>query len=67
MMRPHHSTDCAEVLMDLICYEVYRDRLTPEMETLLVAHLAECECCKKLFRNFQQIVGKKPETSAYVN
>lgn len=66
MMIPHNSMNCAETLMDLICYEVHRDRLSPEMEAILESHLAKCEYCNAMFLNFRQLVEEKPETTAFV-
>lgn len=64
MMIPHNSMSCAETLMDLICYEIHRDRLSPEMEAILATHLAKCECCNAMFLNFKQLVEEEPATTA---
>jgi hypothetical protein len=57
---------CAEILMDLICYEAHRDRLSPEMEAILAVHLAKCEYCNTMFLNFRQLVEEEPKTTSYL-
>ncbi len=59
-MIPYELWNCIELLVSLICYEVQRDNLSPEMEDILVHHLTECECCRTRFRNFRQLFEKDP-------
>ncbi len=58
-MIPHELRGCAEVLLDLICYEVFRDKLSPETEAILAEHLAECEFCRIRFFDFKQLVEER--------
>jgi hypothetical protein len=55
IMISHESQNCIEVLLDLICYEIIRNKLSPEMEALLADHFAECEYCRTKFLNFRQL------------
>jgi hypothetical protein len=55
----HKSQDCTEVLLDLICYEVLNDRLSPEMEGILADHLAECAYCRTRFLSFRRLIGER--------
>jgi hypothetical protein len=57
-MIPHHSSRCTETLLDVICYEAIRERLSPEMEALLVDHLAECEHCRMRVLGMRQLLEK---------
>ena len=63
-MFPHEMQNCAELLLDLLCYEVLRERLSPEMEAMLADHLAECEYCRMKFLDFRRIVEKR--ITAYI-
>jgi hypothetical protein len=65
-MIPHESQNCAEVLLDLICYEILRDKLSPEMKAILADHLAKCELCRTIFLNFKQLIEEKSKTITYV-
>src|SRR5437867_1576106 len=38
--------DCAQALLDVICYEIYVRGLSPEMEHILNLHLEDCSLCK---------------------
>jgi hypothetical protein len=61
-MIAHDFGDCTEVLLDLICYEIYRENLSPEMEAILASHLAECECCRTKFYNMKQLIEQRSPT-----
>ncbi len=54
------SSDCTETLLDMLCYEAYRERLSPEMETLLAGHLAECEYCRSRVLHLKQLLENRP-------
>jgi hypothetical protein len=54
------STDCADALLDMLCYEAYRERLSPEMEALLARHLAECELCRSKVLSLKQLFEVQP-------
>jgi hypothetical protein len=47
-------SDCADTLLDLICYEICRDSLSFEAEALLADHLAECSDCRRRLSEFKQ-------------
>jgi hypothetical protein len=49
--------NCTETLLDMLCYEVYRERLSPEMEALLADHLVECEHCRAKVLGLKQLLG----------
>jgi len=65
-MFPHKLRNCAEILLDLLCYEIFRDNLSPEMEAILADHLAKCGLCRARFLNFKQLMKEKPETITYL-
>ena len=50
-----HS-ECVKVLLDLICYEMYYGRLSPEMKLMLEDHIAKCPYCRKGIHDFMQIL-----------
>jgi hypothetical protein len=56
-MIQYHSGNCTEKLLDMLCYEAYRERLSPEMEVLLADHLAECEQCRSKVLGLRQLLG----------
>jgi hypothetical protein len=51
-MRVSAKQVCEELLWDLICYEMCRGRLSPEMKYLLDIHLGECSDCRHRIRDF---------------
>ena len=62
-MIPCELWNCTDMLLSIICYEIHRDKLSPEMEAILADHLAECESCRTRFLNFRQLLEEKPETT----
>ena len=54
-----HETVCKELLLDLICYEISRGRLSPEMEYLLEKHLERCLSCRRGILDFRSLLQKK--------
>lgn len=66
-MIPYKLRNCAEVLLDIICYEIFRDKLSPEMNAILADHLAKCRLCRTKFLNFKQLMEQKPETITYLH
>jgi hypothetical protein len=56
-MIRYHNGNCTETLLDMLCYEAYRERLSPEMEALLADHLAECEQCRSKVLGLKQLMG----------
>ncbi len=61
-MIPCELWNCIEMLLSLICYEIQRDNLSPEMKEVLLDHLAECKSCRARFRNFRQLLEEQPTT-----
>jgi hypothetical protein len=55
-MRIAHKRVCEELLWDLICYEMHRGTLSPEMKYLLDIHLAECPMCRHRIRGFKRML-----------
>jgi hypothetical protein len=55
-MEPTHETVCKELLLDLICYEKSRGRLSPEMEYLLEKHLERCRSCRRDILDFRKLL-----------
>jgi hypothetical protein len=51
--------DCTETLLDLLCYEVRRGKLSPEMEGLFSSHLAECPRCRSKVFGTMQMIGSR--------
>jgi len=49
---------CEELLLDLICYEMFCGRLSPEMEHLLGIHLEQCPSCRHKIRAFQRMLDE---------
>ena len=48
--------DCHKLLLDLICYEIYSRRLSPEMEYLLDEHLGTCPTCREQVLGFRRLL-----------
>jgi hypothetical protein len=61
-MIQYHFGNCAETLLDMLCYEAYRARLSPEMEALLADHLAECEQCRSKALSLRQLLESRPDS-----
>ncbi len=43
------STDlkvCKELFLDLLCYEIHRGTISPEMKGLFEDHLVKCRYCR---------------------
>ena len=57
------SPDCAQFLLNLICYEIRRQKLSPEMGLLLETHLRECPACRKGLRSFVEML--RPQRPAF--
>ncbi len=56
MNRPENE-DCRELLLDIICHEIRRQKLSPEMEHLFLTHLAECLECRTKVLGFDEVLG----------
>jgi hypothetical protein len=59
-MIHYQTSNCTETLLDMLCYEAYRERLSPEMENLLARHLATCEFCRTKVLNLRQLLEEQP-------
>ena len=57
MVETQERTDCVDLLLDLVFYENYRRRLSPEMEYLLQGHLDTCPDCRDRMLSLRQILG----------
>ena len=55
MKRGEHE-DCVDLLLDLVFYERYSRRLSPEMEYLFERHLESCSSCRGRILAFRQIL-----------
>jgi hypothetical protein len=58
---------CKELLLDLVCYEIYCKRLSPEMEHLFERHLEECPSCRRRILGFRRILQENQETDIVRN
>jgi hypothetical protein len=65
-MIPHEMPNCAEVLLDLVCYEISRGKLSPEMRAILADHLAKCGFCRTHFLNFKRLMEESPPRVTYL-
>ncbi len=51
-MHCQDHSDCIDIMLDLLCYEVLRRKLSPEMEGILDRHLRSCSSCRQKVRAF---------------
>ena len=58
-MSLHLTSDCTDMLLDLVCYEMYSKRLSPEMQDIFGCHLLECPTCRKKVEHFRHMVGEE--------
>lgn len=60
---------CLETMLDILCYEMIRGSLSPEMEILLSEHLESCAACRRRVYDFLGRVGisAQPEVSRMVH
>lgn len=65
-MIPCELWNCTEVLLSLLCYEIHRDKLSPEMEAILADHLAKCEYCQTKFINFRNLLEANSDKKVYL-
>ena len=60
-MTDPSNRDCSEILLDLLCHEWVRGRLSPEAESLLVDHFGFCPLCREGLRGFiRSVSGEAP-------
>ncbi len=55
-MNAQEQLDCVHTLLDILCYEIHSQRLSPEMEQLLSDHLQQCPGCRKGINNFREVL-----------
>jgi hypothetical protein len=46
-MDLYKELDCTDTFLDMVCYEVLKRRLSPEMEDILDRHLKCCPSCRR--------------------
>jgi hypothetical protein len=58
MNTQEHTNEevCVATLLDLISYELYCGRLSPEMKYLLKEHIVQCPDCKQRVCGFLDIL-----------
>jgi hypothetical protein len=54
----HEASECNEMLIDLVCYEIQLRRLSPEMERMFEGHLEHCQYCRHRVHNFQATLAE---------
>jgi hypothetical protein len=59
-MDRHEESDCIDVLLDLVCYEILSKRVSPEMEHLLERHVRGCASCRRKVLGFRRILRGEP-------
>jgi hypothetical protein len=52
------ASECSEMLIDLVCYEKYVRRLSPEMERLFDVHLEHCAVCRHRADSYQEVLAQ---------
>jgi hypothetical protein len=58
-MELQKERNCTDMLLDLLCYEIFTRRLSPEMEDMLNHHLDCCPACRRKVCGFRHILGKR--------
>jgi len=67
-MESHEEADCIQMLLDLLCYERIRRRLSPEASLLLHGHLRACPGCLSKANGFLEILAEPeiyPDLAAF--
>jgi len=54
---PSEPADCIDTLIELLFYEAYCRRLSPEMQALLDRHLRQCPECRRRLRSMDELLG----------
>lgn len=54
-MNLYKESDCTDTFLDMVCYEVLKKRLSPEMEDILDRHLKCCPSCRRKVLGFRRI------------
>ena len=55
-MITQERSDCLQMLLDIICYEMQVQRLSPEMTTLVKEHLETCTQCRTGVGHFEEVL-----------
>lgn len=56
-MKHKRESDCSEMLLDMLCYELLTRKLSPEMQDLLDRHMRCCPACRRKVLGFLRTVG----------
>ena len=51
--------ECAQTLLDLLCYESLRGTISPEIKALWERHLKECRWCRMKAHEFFKLIGMR--------
>jgi len=62
-------SNCLDTVVDILCYEMIRGRLSPETKALFAEHLEICAACKRRGSDFIGLAGidREPEVSRMVH
>ncbi len=55
-MHLFDESECAEMLIDLVCHEIRRGHLSREMGKLFDDHLKKCPACRRRALSFVQTI-----------
>lgn len=63
------DSNCLDTLVDILCYEMIRGRLSPETKALFAEHLEICAACRKRSSDSLELAGidREPEVSRMVH
>jgi hypothetical protein len=56
-LSANYFSECRDILLDLLCYELQRDKLSPETVSFLVDHLASCPSYRRKATAFQEMLA----------
>ena len=57
-MHLQMAPECSEILIDLVCYELYAGRISPETERLFAMHLEHCAACRRMVHDYQKTLAE---------
>ncbi len=49
-------SECVQIALDVICYEMHCGRLSQEMVEILEEHAASCAFCRQYIRQFNEMI-----------
>jgi hypothetical protein len=55
-LSANYFSECGDIPLDLLCYELQRDKLSPETVSFLVDYLASCPSCRRKATALQKIL-----------